>query len=70
MEHIGDRCGADAARSRADASALPTQDAFKTQTQTGGGRMMDGRERRRKTFRGIKYYMRSSYRCTDVGSEV
>lgn len=60
MEHIGDRCGglpADAVRSRVDASAIVTHNAFEKQTEIGGGRKMDGRERRRKTFRDNKYYM-------------
>lgn len=70
MEHTGDRCGADAARSRVDTSALLSQDVFKKQTEMGGGRIMDGREWRRKTFRDIKYDMRSSYRCTDMGNKV
>lgn len=51
MEHIGGRCGglpADVARNRVDASALVAKDAFKKQTEIGGGRKMDGRERQRK----------------------
>lgn len=73
MEHIADRCGglpADVARSRVDAQGLVTQDAFKRRTKTGRGEKTDGRERRRKTLREIKYYMRVGYRCTDVRNEV
>lgn len=46
------------------------QDAFKRQTEIGGGRKMDGRERRRKAFCDIKYYMSASYRCAGLGNEV
>lgn len=43
---------------------------LKKQTEIEGGRKMDGRERRRETFRDNKYYMSPSYRCTDVGNKV